>query len=165
VIHYRGQKIGWLVFSILLSFIILNGSCASIYHRVFMKGSIIETEDSEVFLCIGRKDGASVGQELNVYKITTFAIERKPEPTIKRFRREYTGKVKITEIIDEHFAKAIILSGKAEKNLSWSFLKISLKFEAGHKQHWDGDYQGAGVGDNQKNQEYPFISNRRLLRN
>jgi hypothetical protein len=74
-----------------------------------MKGSIIEASDSDVYLCIGSKDGASVGQELDVYKI----LETKP-PTL--FRREYTGKVRITEIIDEHFAKAKVISGKAEKN-------------------------------------------------
>jgi len=75
-----------------------------------MKGSIIETSDSEVYLCIGSKDGASVGQELDVYKI----LQTRPKATL--FRRVQTGKVKITEIIDEHFAKATVISGKAEKN-------------------------------------------------
>ncbi len=77
---------------------------------IIMKGSIIETSDSEVYLCIGSKDGASVGQELDVYKIVRVTRAR---PT---FRREHTGKVKITEIIDEHFAKATVISGKAEKD-------------------------------------------------
>ena len=75
-----------------------------------MKGSIIETSDSEVYLCIGSRDGASVGQELDVYRIP----ETKPEAL--HFRRVQTGKVRITEIIDEHFAKAKVISGRAEKN-------------------------------------------------
>jgi len=75
-----------------------------------MKGSIIETSDSEVYLCIGSKDGASVGQELDVYKTT------QRQSKVTPFRRVLTGKVKITEIIDEHFAKATVISGKAEKN-------------------------------------------------
>ena len=96
---------------ILPSFVIfLMFSCATVYHGFIMKGSIIEASDSDVYLCIGSKDGASVGQELDVYKI----LETRPQPTL--FGREYTGKVRITEIIDEHFAKAKVISGRAEKN-------------------------------------------------
>jgi len=90
--------------------ILLTVSCATLYHGFVMKGSIIEASDSDVYLCIGSKDGASVGQELDVYKI----LETRPQPTL--FGREYTGKVRITEIIDEHFAKAKVISGRAEKN-------------------------------------------------
>jgi len=90
--------------------ILLTVSCATGYHRFVMKGSIIETSDSDVYLCIGSRDGAAVGQELDVYKI----LQTKPQPTF--FRREYTGKVRITEIVDEHFARATVISGKAEKN-------------------------------------------------
>ncbi len=90
--------------------IFLTFSCAAVYHRYFMSGSIVETSDSDVYLCIGSKDGASVGQELDVYKLIRIAS---PRPT---FKRELTGKVKITEIIDEHFANATVTSGKAEKN-------------------------------------------------
>lgn len=75
-----------------------------------MKGSIIEASDSDVYLCIGSKDGASVGQELDVYQIIYTKSRETP------FQRLHTGKVRITEIIDEHFAKAKVISGKAEKN-------------------------------------------------
>jgi hypothetical protein len=75
-----------------------------------MKGSIIEASDSDVYLRSGSKDGDSVGQELDVYKI----IQRQSKAT--PFRRVLTRKVKITEIIDEHFTKATVISGKAEKN-------------------------------------------------
>jgi len=96
-------SLGLATFVIFLMF-----SCATFYHRYVMRGSIIEASGSEVYLCIGSKDGASVGQELDVYEI----IETKPTP----FRRVLVGKVKITEIVDEHFAKATVISGKAEKN-------------------------------------------------
>ncbi len=92
------------------SIIFLMFSCATFYHGYLMKGSIIEASNSEVYLCIGSKDGASVGQELDVYKIIRVTRAR---PT---YRQEYAGKVKITEIIDEHFAKATVISGKAEKD-------------------------------------------------
>ena len=96
---------------ILAAFVILlTFSCATVYHGFLMKGSIVEASDSDVYLCIGSKDGAFVDQELDVYKI----IQRQSKAT--PFRRERTGKIKITEIIDEHFAKATVISGKAEKN-------------------------------------------------
>ncbi len=100
-----------LVSLIPVTFVIfLMFSCAPVYHGFLMKGSIIEASNSDIYLCIGSKDGASVGQELDVYKI----IQRTSKAT--PFRRVHTGKVKITEIIDEHFAKATVISGKAEKN-------------------------------------------------
>jgi len=61
-------------------------------------------------ICIGTRDGAKVGQELDIYNIISVS---KTRPT---FQREHVGKVKITEIVDEHFAKAKVISGKAEKN-------------------------------------------------
>jgi len=91
-------------------------SCAAVqqqqaYHSIVMKGSIIYTTDAGVYLCIGKKDGASVGQELDVYRMTFTGHPKTPS-----FVREKIGKVKITEIIDEHFATATVISGKAEKN-------------------------------------------------
>jgi len=97
--------------STLATFIVfLMFSCATFYPGCIMKGTIIEASGSEVYLCIGSRDGASVGQELDVYEI----IQTKPTPT--PFRRVLVGKVKIIEIIDEHFAKAKVVSGKAEKD-------------------------------------------------
>jgi hypothetical protein len=112
---YRKISLESAVSLILATFVIfLMSSCAAmgqkVYHGFLMKGSIIETSDSDVYLCIGSKDGASVGQELDVYKVIRVTRAR---PT---FRPEHTGKVKITEIMDEHFARATVISGKAEKN-------------------------------------------------
>ena len=110
-----GKKTGWVRYFIIMAVILTISACASwqkMYHGVLMKGSIIEIQDSDIYLCIGKRDGASVGQELNVYKM----VATSTNPKVPMFKREYTGKVKITEIIDDHFAKAIILSGKAEKN-------------------------------------------------
>jgi hypothetical protein len=56
------------------------------------------------------KDGASAAQELDVYKVIQRQSRTKP------FKRVHTGKVKITEIVDEHFAKATVISRKAEKD-------------------------------------------------
>jgi hypothetical protein len=110
------KGMAWAIGLLLTTLLVLvMTSCATMqkgYHAYIMRGSIIETSDSEVYLCIGKKDGASIGQELGVYKITS-SPGPKGAPALKR---EYTGKVRITEIIDEHFAKAKVISGAAEKN-------------------------------------------------
>ncbi len=108
---HRKINLKSVVSLILATFVVfLMFSCASVYHGFLMKGSIIEASNSDVYLCIGSKDGASVGQELDVYKII------KTKSRVTPFKRVHIGKVKITEIIDEHFARAMVISGKAEKN-------------------------------------------------
>jgi hypothetical protein len=115
-------RAGRLILSALIFFaFIAISSCATMwqktYHGFLMKGSIIETYDSEVYICIGSKDGASVGQELDVYKVNITYPTRYHSPNLPPiFRRQNTGKVKITGIIDEHFAKAKVISGTADKN-------------------------------------------------
>ena len=77
-----------------------------------MRGSIVETSDYGVYLCIGKKDGAAVGQVLEV-----FNIKVSPHPKGgPQFIRENTGSVRITEIVDDHFAKAVVVTGKADIN-------------------------------------------------
>ena len=114
MISIKVGKMSGLVSIVSVMFmIILLTSCATMdkaHHKYLMKGSIIETYDSYIYLCIGSNDGAEVGQELDVYKIRTISKAR------STFQREHAGKVKITEIVDEHFAKAKVISGKAEKN-------------------------------------------------
>lgn len=90
-------------------------SCATVesgYHRFVMRGSVVDLVDSNVYLCIGSADGAAVGQELKAYKI----VETSGNPKTRTFQKSDTGKVKIMEIVDEHFARAIVISGKVEKN-------------------------------------------------
>ena len=85
----------------------------SAYHRYLMKGSIVEKEGSALYLCIGTHDGATVGQELDVVR-----VKRAPgggKSGIVRFERKQVGRVRIEEITDEHFARAKLLSGEAEK--------------------------------------------------
>lgn len=85
----------------------------SVYHRYLMKGSIVEKEGSALYLCIGTHDGAEVGQELDVVR-----VKRAPgggKLGIVRFERKQVGRVRIQEITDEHFARALLLSGQADK--------------------------------------------------
>lgn len=102
---------------LVLSFAIAAG-CATaeaVRHQYIMRGQILDVTDGEAYLCIGSADGAQVGQELTVYRFTRAA------PTLLKggspaFQREPTGTVRITEIVNEHFARARVLTGRAEVN-------------------------------------------------
>jgi hypothetical protein len=111
--NIRRFKNGWLI--LLISFGLILSACAAapkdVFSGILLKGSIIETSGSIVYLSIGKADGASIGQELNVYR-TVPILGRRGTLT---FRKEKTGMVRITDISDEQFSQAVILSGKAEK--------------------------------------------------
>lgn len=104
---------GLIVVSITLLLVTIT-ACTTIdkqiYHGYLMKGSVIDAYDSEFFICIGKKDGAMVGQELDAYHIVKVTRAR------AGYKRVFAGKIQITEIIDEHFAQAKVLSGKVEKD-------------------------------------------------
>lgn len=94
----------------LASALALAGACQSAHnvrHGYLMRGSIVEKNAEGVVLCIGSKDGAAPGQELSVVKVT----QGTPKGT---FVKQKVGIVKITAIIDEHFAKATVKTGQAE---------------------------------------------------
>ncbi len=114
IIRRTGSKNRFVLLLLITLATLSISSCATMqraYHEYIMRGSIVETSNSDVYLCIGSKDGAAVGQELSVYKVISY--HAKGPVALKR---EYTGKVRITEIVDEHFAKAKVISGRAEKN-------------------------------------------------
>jgi hypothetical protein len=83
-----------------------------------MRGMIVTAKGSEVYLCIGSKDGAQVGQIFDVYKIVAQGVNQPDKGGVPGpvFRKEKTGRVKIRELVDEHFARAMVVSGTAQKN-------------------------------------------------
>jgi hypothetical protein len=78
-----------------------------------MRGQILESTSGGVYLCIGSADGAEVGQEYKVYKFVRMQDIKPMQPNYKRVE---TGTVTITEIVDEHYAKAKLLTGEAKEN-------------------------------------------------
>lgn len=82
-------------------------------HTYLMKGQILEADNNLAYLCIGSHDGARVGQEFSVYKFVKISG---PHKTTAAFKRKKTGTVKITEIVNEHFAKASVTAGDAKEN-------------------------------------------------
>lgn len=83
-------------------------------HGVLMRGHILEAEAGSLVVCVGKQDGAEVGQVLNVIRHTRAAHEHKsPAP---RFRHEAVGSVRITSLFDEHYATAEVVDGDAKVN-------------------------------------------------
>lgn len=90
--------------------------CATIdtaKHKYIMRGQILESTNEEAYICIGSADGAEVGQEYKIYKFTRMPDTKSNRPN---YRKELKGKIIITEIVNDHYAKARVLSGEAREN-------------------------------------------------
>ena len=105
--------------TLLMAFLAVVAGCATMEsagHKYLMSGQILDVTDGTVYLCIGSKDGAEVGQELTVYK-----FERAVNPNPKYSAQPYfvkmkAGKIKIVEIVGEHMATAKVLTGEIKVN-------------------------------------------------
>lgn len=83
-------------------------------HRFFMRGSIVGKDATGPVVCIGKADGATVGQLLMVYR-----MESAPGPSKtpgSGFRRVLVGHVTINHIFDDHFAHVRVNDGKPTVN-------------------------------------------------
>lgn len=79
-----------------------------------MKGQILDVADGEAYLCIGSAEGARTGQEFTVFRFTRMQpIGAKQQPT---YKRDPVGAVKITEVVDEHYARAKVVRGDVRTN-------------------------------------------------
>ena len=93
----------------------LLAACAGspIYHKAIMRGQVVGVEANEVVLCIGSKDGAQVGQTLEVYRVVN---ESRTSERGDLFKKNYIGEVVIGSIVDDHFARASVNSGDVKKH-------------------------------------------------
>jgi hypothetical protein len=91
-------------------------ACASspTYHRVVMQGQVLGVSNDSLTVCIGSRDGAEVGQTLDVIR----HVPQSPTPkqAAPGFRRERVGTVRIASIFDEHYAKAAVVDGHPAVN-------------------------------------------------
>lgn len=85
----------------------------ALYHGWIMRGQVLSVDSGKTVLCIGARDNAKVGQELDVIRQTPVPGAKRTEPN---FRRENVGKVKITKIFDEHYSEAEVVSGDLKAN-------------------------------------------------
>ena len=98
-----------LKFSFLLVFVGLLNACAgsTFYHENIMRGQVVGVDNDELVICIGREDGAKEGQELQVYR---YAWEGED------YRFDYVGAVQIESVINDHFARAIGITGDVKQH-------------------------------------------------
>jgi len=82
-------------------------------HTFFMRGSIVDTDKTGTVICIGKADGAEVGQSLEVYRVKAAPGPGKGGPS---YRRDLVGHVTIDHVFDDHFAHVRVTDGKPAKN-------------------------------------------------
>jgi len=107
---------GFVYLAALIVLIVFAG-CSSIqsaYHERYMRGSILKQSGDQYYLCIGKKEGAHVGQVLDVYRFTEIspAVTAIDAPV---WSKDLTGKISITEVVQEHYAKAKRIQGDVRK--------------------------------------------------
>ena len=104
-------------FALLLVFVAVVAGCASVKgarHEYLMKGQVLEVSGGQAYLCVGSASGAKEGQELDVFRyVPSSILGEKQRPS---YRREKVGTVKITQVVDAHFANAQVLSGNVRAN-------------------------------------------------
>ncbi|KHS49388.1 MULTISPECIES: hypothetical protein [Sphingomonadales] len=83
-------------------------------HTWFMRGTIVEVGSTGTVVCIGKADGAEVGQVLDVYRIVPHTGPQKG--TGPSFHRKEVGEVRIDHVFDDHFAHVTVVSGKPARN-------------------------------------------------
>jgi hypothetical protein len=114
-----GQKVSRRSVAVALAAIMLAAPAVSLagpkamYHGWIMRGQVMSVEEGKTVLCIGKRDNAKVGQELDVIRQTLVPGAKRTEAN---YRRENVGKVKITKIFDEHYSEAEVVSGDLKVN-------------------------------------------------
>ena len=100
----------------LAALLALSGCATSspAYHSYIMQGQVLAVEGNTLTLCIGERDGASVGQVLNVVRHVQQSAS--PKSTAPNFRREPIGTARIARVFDEHYATAVIVDGQPMVN-------------------------------------------------
>tara|TARA_R110001583_G_scaffold116670_1_gene267458 strand:+ start:440 stop:793 length:354 start_codon:yes stop_codon:yes gene_type:complete len=83
-------------------------------HEYLMSGQVVSTDnDSGLTVCVGEANGAEVGQVLTAYRIVSTGATSEGGSAYKKVD---IGKVKISKLVDDHFAKVIVLNGDIKKN-------------------------------------------------
>lgn len=78
-------------------------------HSLFMRGKIVRMDAGGTVVCLGKADGAHIGQILEVYHATP------------RHRR-LVGHVEVDQIFDDHYAHFRVRDGTLQKG-DWVSLK------------------------------------------
>ena len=87
----------------------------TVQHGWIMRGQVLAIDNGVATVCIGTRDGAKVGQVLEVQHITVTPTSN-PHNSGPTFSRRDSGRVEITELFDEHYARAQVVSGNPAVN-------------------------------------------------
>lgn len=83
-------------------------------HTWIMRGQIVDVKPAGLVICIGKSDGAETGQTLDVYRAEYHP--HNPKANMPAYTRVRVGSVTISEVIDDHFARAKVSEGKLAKH-------------------------------------------------
>jgi len=109
--HFRLTAITLVILSTL-------AACSSIQsarHEYLMRGQVVAIAGNEAVVCVGSRDGAQADQEFTAYKLVERSVGG-PARTTPQWQRVKVGTVRLTEVFDEHFAKAMVVNGSVEVN-------------------------------------------------
>ncbi len=98
--------------AMLLGVVALSG-CATnsaMHHEYVMRGQVLSVDGNTLEVCVGERDGAEVGQVLNVVRHTRKTGS--PKAGAHQYSLEDIGKVRITGLFDEHYANATVVNGQ-----------------------------------------------------
>lgn len=104
------------VFPLVLAITLLLGGCANsqFYHDSFMSGVVAEVKDKEALVCISGRPDVQPGTVLEVFTL------RQGSNAVFHdnwgYQRLLSGQVKVTEVVDEHFAKVTLIKGRIRKH-------------------------------------------------
>jgi hypothetical protein len=102
--------------ALLLGAVALSG-CATnspARHEYIMRGQVLSVDGDVLEVCIGERDGAEVGQVLNVVRHTKKTGS--PKAGAHQYKREDIGKVRITSLFEDHYANATVVNGQPSVN-------------------------------------------------
>ncbi|MGE4304994.1 hypothetical protein SAMN02927924_03794 [Sphingobium faniae] len=85
-------------------------------HTLFMRGMIVDTDKDGTVVCIGKADGAEVGQTLEVYRVVQHPGPASSKGNATPFHRQRVGEVRIDHVYDDHFARVSVTQGRPAKN-------------------------------------------------
>lgn len=82
-------------------------------HTWFMRGTVVAVDKTGTVVCIGKADGAEVGQTLDVVRAV---YHPGPSKAGTGYHRQNVGHVRIDHIFDDHFAHVTVVDGRVAKN-------------------------------------------------
>lgn len=101
--------------SILLTIALAGCLPDSVRHGWIMRGQVLALDNGVATVCVGTRDGAKVGQVLEVQHITVQPTSN-PHAAGPTISRTEAGRVRITELFDEHYARAQVVAGNPAVN-------------------------------------------------